>query len=132
LNLLSLFVTFLGYGLILAVYNGTGTTAQVFPTFDAPNVSFENIPSGCSGLTDCTEYVGKVIVNIALSVVYIVLLVVELVSFMVALFILITTNAFEGIEGVPAWFNALLLGIMGAATAIVIYKSIRSGETDAS
>lgn len=124
-------VAFVAYGLFVAMYNGgDGGAASTFPTFNAPTVSFQTIPSGCSGFFDCTEYVGKVLTNIVIGVVYAIQLIVEIVRVFVAMILLITTSAFSGVAGTPAWINVILLSVFGGSVVVIIYKSIRKGDTD--
>jgi hypothetical protein len=130
LNLLALIFFFISYGLFVGLYNGAETGEYDFPTFDAPEIDFENIPASCSGFTDCIEYVGKVFINFVLGIVYVVLLIAEIVLVLVELLVLIANNSFEGFEGAPEWFNALILAMMAAALIIIIYKAIRKGDTD--
>lgn len=130
MNLLQIFFIFLVYGLFGAMYNNETSVENTFPTFQAPPVEFATLPTGCGGFFDCTEYVGKVLVNIVLGVVYFVLLVVEILRVLVAIIILIATNAFTGIEGTPAWLNPIILGTFGVAISIIAFKAVRSGDTD--
>lgn len=131
MNLVAIAVSFLAYSLFVAMYNqDTSEDAPEFPTFDPPGVDFQNIPNDCSGLFDCTEFVGKVLVNIVLGVVYVVLLLVEIIRLLVEITTLILLSAFSGIEGVPAWFNTLIVGAFAVMTVVVIYKSVRKGDTD--
>lgn len=127
---MALFFTFLAYGLFVATYNGNTSGENEFPTFSAPGIEFEDIPANCSGFLDCTEYLGKIFINFVLGIVYVVLLIVEIIRLLIAVMALILTNAFNGINGMPEWVNALFLGAFGVMVVIAIYKSIRKGDTD--
>jgi uncharacterized protein (DUF983 family) len=63
--------------------------------------------------------------------VYVVLLLVELVRFIVALMVVVLSNAFGGVESAPPWVNVMIVGMFTAATAIIIYKAARKGDTSA-
>jgi hypothetical protein len=131
MNLVAIAITFLAYSLFVAMYNqSTSEDAPDFPTFSPPSVDFENVPSSCDGFLDCTEFIGKVIINIVLGVVYVVLLIVEIIRLLVEIATLILVSSFAGIEGVPTWFNTLVVGCFAVMTIVVIYKSVRKGDTD--
>lgn len=121
----------MAYGVFVAVYESDTSAAATFPTFNPPSIAFEEIPDGCGGFFDCTEFVGKVIVNIVLGVVYFVLLIVALLVFIVAFLAIVASSAFTGIDGMPAWGNAIILGIFGAALAVIIFKMTRKGDSSA-
>lgn len=98
------------------------------PTLDFPDLEFNELPDGCGGFTDCIEYVGNIIVNLVLGVVYVVLLLFNLVVFIAALFVLVGEVTITGIEDAPAWVNLIIftpyLGIVG----IILFKLIRKGD----
>lgn len=126
----ALLFTFLTYGLFLAVYTGGDGNLEEFPTFDPPGIEFRTVPSSCSGFLDCTEYVGDIIVNFVLGVVYVVLLLVEIVRLLVELLILAVINAFAGLNGAPIWLNVGIISFFGIGFALAIYRAVRSGETE--
>jgi di/tricarboxylate transporter len=133
MKLLGIFFIFLAYGVFVAMYNtGESESAPDFPVFDAPEANFVDIPDDCSGFFDCTEYVGNVLKNIVLGVIYVVLLIVALLVFIIAFLALVAESAFSGIEGMPGWANALIVGVLGAAIAIIAYRAFRQGDTDTS
>jgi len=131
MNLMVIFTTFLLYGLFVAAFNGETSTENAFPSFQEPSVDFYPIPDSCGGFADCIEYVGRIITNFVLGVVYVVLLLVEIIRVLVALIVLVVTSAFTGVDGAPTWFNNSVVGMFGVSTILIIYKSIRSGSTDA-
>lgn len=106
----------------------TQPDAITFPSMDFPDLEFETIPDGCSGFTDCIEYVGKVIVNLVLGIVYVVLLLFNLIAFIAALFVTVGEVTVTGIDNAPWWVNLIVftpyLGIVG----VILYKMIRKGD----
>lgn len=104
-----------------------------FPTFDAPDVEFADVSDGCGVFneTGCLEFIGNLIANIVKGVIWVVLFIVEIVTFVMALLLLIFTIQLAGFEDVPAWINVLILGLQGAAFAIIIYRMLRKGDDDA-
>lgn len=132
MKLLFLIFLFLSYGIFVTLYNsGESPTAPDFPQFNAPNITFQDLPAHCSGIIDCTAYIGNVLINIVLGIIFFVLLIVAMLVFIVALVALFAASGFNGIEGAPDWFNALVLGVLGAAFGIMIYRSLRKGDTSA-
>ncbi len=131
MNLMGILFAFIGYGLFAAMYNGETSTEPVFPTFTPPGIEFFDVPENCSGFTDCIEFVGEILTNFVLGIVYVVLLLVELVRFIVALMVVVLSNAFGGVESAPPWVNVMIVGMFTAATAIIIYKAARKGDTSA-
>lgn len=114
------------------MYNASqlGTT-PTFPTFLAPSIDFQDVPDSCGGFTDCIEFVGKIIVNLVLGVVFLILIVVSMLIFLVALIAILSASAVTGIEGAPDWFNIIIVVIFGSIVGIIIYRSLRKGDTAA-
>jgi hypothetical protein len=128
--LVMVFVSF-AFALFVSMYDvSTNPTAVSFPTFTAPTVSFGAIPTDCS-LLGCVAYVGQVIVNIVIGIVFVVLLLVALVVYIVSLFVFIGTHAFTGVRGAPNVINALLTLPSVFTIGMVLYKLIRKGEDSA-
>lgn len=131
MKILAIALIYLSYGMFVAMYNGEQTDEQIFPTFASPAVEFEEIPSGCGGFGDCLEYIGRVITNIVLAVVFVVLFLAALIVFFAELLVIIGANAFEGVEGAPQEFNILVLAFFGLALGIAIFRAFRKGDTAA-
>jgi hypothetical protein len=131
MKLLMMVVLFFAYGTFASLYHGEAGNAVAFPTFDPPEINFQEIPAGCGGFADCIEYVGNIIINVVLGVIYIVLLIARLVIFMVQFLAVLAANAFVGIDGVPPWANGLLIVLFGTATGIIAFKAFRKGDTEA-
>jgi hypothetical protein len=102
-----------------------------FPTFDTPNISFRDVSQGCGGFVDCIEYVGAVLYNVAGGVIFIILFLIELIQFTVAMFVLLTSTSFAGIDGAPWQFNVVITVISGALLALLLYFMVRSGKGNA-
>lgn len=132
MNLPALIFTFIVYGLFLAVYSGGDGEAEEFPTFSAPPIEFRDVPNGCGGFLDCTEYLADIVVNFVLGIVYAVLVLVEIITLLAQLLILAIQNAFTGLNGAPAWLNAGILAFFGITFAIAVYRMVRKGDADAS
>lgn len=130
MNLAAIVATFLFYGMFITLYESGTVDESTFPTFDAPGIEFETIPDSCSGFTDCIEYVGNILVNFVLGIIFVVLLIVAIIVLLVELLIVASTNAFTGAEGLPIWLNAGITAIFGIALAVVIYRMVRKGDTD--
>lgn len=129
--LVILFVLIAWSGVKAMMLNAEEPDAVIFPTFDVPDLDFETIPNGCGGFTDCIEYVGNIIVNFVLGVVFVVLVLFELIGFIIEFVAILVTVGFEPLEGAPALVNVLLAVPTAAGIAIIIYKAIRKGDTDA-
>jgi hypothetical protein len=109
----------------------SGTPVLVFPTFDTPDFEFIDLSGGCGGFTDCIEYVGAVIYNIGLGLIFLILFLVELLSYIFELLVLIFTIQFTGISGAPGWLNIILALPIVGALAIIVYTMARKGNTSA-
>lgn len=113
------------------IINEANSTAFELPTFTPPSITFQDVPDSCGGFTDCIEYIGDLLTNVVLGVIYLILFIVELVRYIGLLTIFIAQNAFQGVDGAPDWLNLLMSTPLIAGTAIIIYKLARSGEDDA-
>ena len=132
MKIVAIILIFIGYGMFTAMYNqGSDTAAADFPQFNGPNITFQSLPPNCSNIIDCTSYIGKVIVNIVLGVIYLVLLVVAVLLLIVQIVALIATSAFHGIDGASPWLNALIISFFGLSVSIAIYRAIRKGDASA-
>lgn len=102
-----------------------------FPMFN-PNTAFApSFPSSCSGFIDCTEFVGKVIIGIVQSIVWITLLIVEIIDYLIDLMVLLITVSFAPLEGTHWFVNLVLTAIPAAILAFLIFSMVRKGDTDA-
>src|SRR5688572_8759704 len=88
LNLGAIVLTFLFYGMFVTLYESGTVDESTFPTFSAPSIVFEDIPPSCGGFTDCIEYVGKILVNFVLGIIFVVLLIVSVIVLLVALLVI--------------------------------------------
>lgn len=122
----------LGYLVFQILFVGSGGAEDpiIFPTFDVPDFEFIDLSSGCGGFTDCIEYVGAVIYNIGLGIIFLILFLIELITFVFDLFALIVEINFTGFNGAPWWVNLMFTVPLGAIIALLIYRMARSGETD--
>lgn len=116
---------------LLIIDNVEGAPALTFPSFDAPTFEPIDVSGGCSGFIDCTEYLGAVVFNIGLGIVFVVEFVIELTAFLFALFAVIIALQFAGIEGAPLWLNTLLVTPFVLAVSVILFKLVRSGASNA-
>lgn len=116
---------------VLVVNETDGQPEIIFPTLETPDFEFIDLSGGCSGFTDCIEYVGAVIYNIGLGLIFIVLFIVNLMVYIFQLFAVLLSVTFTGIEGAPFWVNLLLTVPFLASIAFIIYKLIRKGSSSA-
>lgn len=107
------------------------TPTYIFPTIETPDIEFKDIDSGCSGFTDCIEFVGWVLYNIGAGIVFIVLFFINLLVFLFDLTALILQASIEGIDGAPWYFNLIINTIGGVVGSILIYKLVRRGDDSA-
>lgn len=101
-----------------------------FPTLDPPDIEFRNVSGGCGGFIDCTEYLGAVLFNIGAGIIFLVLFLIELIVYVIELFALIVEVTFTGFAGAPWWVNALSTLPFFMAIGIIIYRLVRSGESE--
>lgn len=106
-----------------------GTPIVTFPVFETPTFEFIDLSGGCGGFTDCLEYIGAVIYNIGLGLIFLVLFLVELIQYIIAFFQLVIQIQFTGIPGAPYIVNVLLTTPFLAAIALIIYNATRRGRT---
>lgn len=133
MKLLVILFVFMAFSVakILVLNEAAEQPEIVFPTFDNPNISFIDVSDGCGAFVDCIEYLGAIIFNIGAGIIYVVLVIVELITYLIEFFGLILAVQFEGIEGAPFWVNLLLSFPFLAALAIIFFKLFRSGESAA-
>lgn len=115
---------------ILVINESTESPSIIFPTFDAPALDFIDLSAGCGGFVDCLEYIGAVIYNIGLGLIFLVLFIIELVGYIFELFALLINVTFTGVDGAPFWINALMTTPFLAAIAFILYKLIRKGSSE--
>lgn len=114
----------------LIISAGTPGTEVQIPTLDVPefDVSF---PNSCSGFFDCTEYLADVLKAVGESILFVVQLIFNIISFIFAFFLLILELA-DGVEGAPPVVNLLFItGPIIAIVAIMIANYVRGRNQDA-
>lgn len=131
MKFLTIFFIFIAFTLAkILILNEGNTEPIVFPSFDAPDFDFIDLSGGCGGFTDCIEYVGAVLYNIGLTIIFLVLFIVELVTYVFELFALLLQVTFTGIDGAPFWINILLATPFAAAVALIIFRMSGGGEAE--
>lgn len=115
----------------LIVEDASGVPVLTFPTFETPSFAFQDLSGGCGSFTDCIEFVGYVLYNIGLGIIFLVLFFIELITYVFELFALIFQIQFTGVEGAPDYVNVLLALPFIAGIALIVFKMARSGETEA-
>lgn len=126
-----LFVLIAWAGVKAMMLNADEPDSVVFPTFTAPDLDFREIPESCGGFTDCIEYVGNIIVNFVLGIVFVILVVFGLIAFILEFVALLVTVGFEPLDGAPSFVNVLLAIPTAAGIAIIAFKALRKGDTEA-
>lgn len=101
------------------------------PSIDTPNIDFIDVSGGCSGFTDCIEYVGAVLYNIGAGIIFVILFIIELLLYLFEIFALILQTSFSGIEGAPELVNLILVLPITLSIAFILYKLIRKGSSQA-
>lgn len=131
-NVLAIVFIFLAFTLFKILFiNELGNEPEIiFPTLETPAFNFIDLSDGCGGFTDCIEYVGAVIYNIGLGLIFLVLFIVSLIVYIFELFAIIIEANFTGIEGAPWYFNLLLTFPFGFAISVILYKMVRRGSTE--
>jgi hypothetical protein len=131
MKFVALLFVLLAYATTKAMIINDLNTAEVeFPVLTIPTFEFIDLSLGCAGFFDCTEYVGAVLYNMVLGIIFLVLLIVELLVYIVAMFATIFSLAFTGIEGAPEYINLLITVPMLAMLGMIIYKLIRAGSSN--
>ncbi|MHB1059786.1 MAG: hypothetical protein ACYC0F_18075 [Rhodanobacter sp.] len=132
MKIVTILFVFVAYGLIAAaiVNEGAQNPVFVFPTLDVPEFEFIDVTQGCGGVFECIGYIGDIIYNFVVGVIFVILFLANLLIYVAELFILIFTVAFEGAEGAPTEVNILLRLPFVAGIAFIIYKLIRSGKSE--
>lgn len=100
------------------------------PEFQSPDLAFNDLSGGCSGIVDCTKYVGDVLYDIALSVVFLVRVIFESIQFGFGLVKLALVLHFAGFEGMPSWLNVTITGLLTIATLIAGFNFIRGRQVE--
>lgn len=115
------------------IENSVTPNTVTFPTFTAPTTSaFVDVTGGCGGFTECLEFIGFVVYDIALSIFYILALVVALVLYIVALLAILVAVNFTGFgPDAPVIVNVLTALPFVAGITIIIFKLARSGSSEA-
>lgn len=114
---------------ILVITEG-GEAEITFPTFTAPDFQFIDLSGGCGGFTDCIEYVGAVLYNIGLGIIFLVVLLANLITYIFEIIVLLIEIQFLGVEGAPWWINTLMSFPLLAGMGFIIFKLVRSGKSE--
>lgn len=122
---------FLAFGLFELLYFGAGGAAASFtiPTLEIPDFEFVDLSTGCGGFVDCIEYVGAVIYNIGLGIIFLVLFLIRLFVYVIEIVVLITDLMFTGFEGAPAIINVLITTPFYMSVALIVYRLLRKGDS---
>lgn len=133
MNIVTIIFILLSFTIVkgLIQEDAAGAPEFLFPTLDVPDFEFQDLSAGCGGFTDCIEFVGYVIYNIGLGIIFLVLLLINLVVYIFDILTLIIEINFTGIEGAPTFINAILALPFAASIAIIIFKLVRKGSSDA-
>lgn len=132
MKLIAIIFTLFAFALAKSmILNTAEPGALEFPTLDFPDANFDALPTGCGGFTDCIEYVGTVLVNLVLGIVFVVEVIFALILFVIEVFVLLATVGFTGVEGAPTWINALLVLPFVVGIGLVFYRLVRSGASEA-
>lgn len=123
--------TSLAYTIIAALLvQETAPEVEInFPVLEVPTFDPVDLSGGCSGFSDCTEYLANVVKNIGEGVIYGVLLFFALVGFAIDLIAVIISLS-AGIEGAPWYVNLLITAPFTASIGLILYKLIRSGSSE--
>ena len=132
MRLIALIFFFLLYSSFkVLVFQEAGTEIEAFPTFVSPGIQFIDLSQGCSGFFDCTEYVGAVIYDIALSFLFIALLIYEVVRYLTAVIAWTILLQLTGLGDAPPMVNLLFAAPPAIMLGIIIFKMLRKGDTSA-
>lgn len=115
---------------IMVINDNADRPVITFPTIDIPSFEFRDLSGGCGGFVDCIEYVGAVLFNIGLGIIFLVLFIVNLFVFLFALIALLLKVAFTGINGAPWWFNTIIVTLFLGSISIIVYRLTRSGASN--
>lgn len=119
------------FGKLLIINSTTPLTPVELPVLVTPDFEFRDLSAGCGGFVDCIEYVGAVLYNIGLGIIYLVLLLVALTVYIIQFIAVLVAVSFVGFGGdAPAWLNALAILPFAAALGLIIYKLIRRGSSN--
>lgn len=113
-------------GMILE--EAAGAPVFTFPTLDVPDFDFIDLSGGCGSFTDCIEYVGAVIQNVALGIIFLILLIINLLVYIFEVITLIVSINFSGFEGAPWYVNAILSTPIVGSLALIVFLVVRSGR----
>lgn len=131
MKIVALLFIFLSYSVVkaMALEEINDTPAFTFPTFELPSLDFIDLSGGCGSFTDCIEYVGAVIYNFSLGIIFLILLIIELIVYVLELVALLVAIQFTGFDGAPQWVNTILTTPFLAAVGFIIFKLIRKGSS---
>lgn len=132
LKLLEITFVFLAFSIVKALFLAQVTEFTVeFPTLDVPEFDFVETGGGCGGFSECLEFIGFVLRNIAIAVIDTVELLFSLTVFFFEFVAVVTDVLFTRIDGVPFYIDLVLFGGYTAALAIALYRAIKSGDAEA-
>lgn len=98
------------------------------PTIDIPSFDFKDISGGCGGFFDCTEFLAWIIYNVAVGIIFLILLLVELLIFLFAFLALVGVLAVDPFPGAPWWISTTVSTIIITTLGMMLYKLIRRGR----
>jgi hypothetical protein len=133
MKIITLMIIILTFNVFKILYNAEGTIGDepTFPTLGETDVEFFPLDSGCSDVFGCIKFLAQVIYNIGAGIIFLISFIINLLIYLFELFALIVSQTFQGINGAPEWFNLIVSVFTAATIAFIIYRSIRSGETQA-
>jgi hypothetical protein len=132
MKILAIFFVLISFNLFKIVYNDSTDSGPVieYPTLNLPEFNPIDVSGGCGGFVDCIEYVGAVLYNLALGIIFVVEFLIRIFVYIFQLIILVVQQTFTGIEGAPLVINVLITLPYAAGIGFIIYKLVRSGESE--
>lgn len=133
MNIIQLTMLTITYLIVSAfvVNSAQGTEPIELPVLDIPTFNFIDLSGGCGGFTDCIEYVGAVIYNVGLTIIAILQLIFELITYVIELGALILDYGLEGIAGAPTWLNLIIGTFLALNLSVIIFRMARTGDSNA-
>ena len=100
------------------------------PELDVPDydVTFR---SSCSGLIDCTKFIGDQLLSMAKALIFLTTLIFNLIVYVFGMFLLLVTLAVTGVDGAPTQANLFIQVPMTAGIGIILFRMIRKGDDSA-
>lgn len=132
MKLLEITFVFLAFTIVKALFLASVTEFTVeFPTLEVPEFEFVETGGGCGGFSECLEFIGFVLRNIAIALIDTVELLFNFTIFFFDFLGVVTDILFTDIDGLTFYLDLLLFGVYTAALAIILYRAFKSGETEA-